>query len=225
MAKYTFAPGPTPNSVRAANGQVFNVPAGWILLPPGDATLTRRVKNAGDYWMVQERQGRRLMSRGVWAPADTIEKIRLELEAERATEGYAKRKVAGVKRREKAQVEYVEDFTAAVLTYLAFHPRHAALAQRLAQLVSEHATPVGSGTVARTKRIPVSQRAEAAVIAWLRHRTTAYDSMTIPPVKGHRRAVRRQLAQLSLELLSHYRHDTTPSPHCPLHLALNPPRR
>ena len=28
--------------------------------------------------------------------------------------------------------------------------------------VTDHATPVGSGTVARTKRIPVEQRAEAA---------------------------------------------------------------
>lgn len=53
--------------------------------------------------------------------------------------------------------------------------------------MTAHATPVGSGTVARTSRIPIERRAEAAVIAWLRHQTTAYDDMKIPRVKGRRR--------------------------------------
>jgi hypothetical protein len=35
----TFTPGPTPNTVRAADGTVKTVPEGWILLPPGDAAL------------------------------------------------------------------------------------------------------------------------------------------------------------------------------------------
>jgi len=48
--------------------------------------------------------------------------------------------------------------------------------------VSQHATPVGSGTVARTERIPIQQRAESAVIAWMRHQTTAYDNMKIARV-------------------------------------------
>lgn len=55
----------------------------------------------------------------------------------------------------QAQAEYVEDFQGAVVTFLDFHATHADLAARLAKLVTEHATPVGSGTVARTKRIPV----------------------------------------------------------------------
>ena len=46
----------------------------------------------------------------------------------------------------------VETFHQAVLMFLAFHPRHAELARRLARAVTEHATPVGSGTVARTRR-------------------------------------------------------------------------
>ena len=62
-----------------------------------------------------------------------------------------------------------------------------------------------AGTVARTKRIPVEQRAEAAVIAWLRHQTTGYDGMVIPRVKGKRREVRRMLAKRSKELLGRYR--------------------
>lgn len=201
----TFTPGPTPNTVKAADGKVLTVPDGWVLLPPGDAALTRRVKAAGDHWVVQEKKGRKVFARGVWAPATTIERIRAELEAERTTESFAKRKEADAKRREKAQEVYVEDFTGAVVSFLAFHPNHADLAQRLAKVVADHATPVGSGTVARTKRIPVEQRAEAAVIAWMRHQTTAYDSMPIPRVKGKRREVRRMLAQRSKELLARYR--------------------
>ncbi len=200
-----FTPGLTANSVKDTNGKVLTVPVGWVLLPPGDAALTRRVKAAGDHWVVQEKKGRKVFSRGVWAPATTIERIQAELDAERSTESFAKRKVADAKRREKAQESYVEDFTGAVVSFLAFHPAHSDLARRLAKAVADHATPVGSGTVARTKRIPVEQRAEAAVIAWMRHQTTAYDSMKIPRVKGKRREVRRMLAQRSKELLARYR--------------------
>jgi hypothetical protein len=49
MNDITFTPGPTPNSVRSADGNVLAAPEGWILLPPGDAALTRRVKAAGDH--------------------------------------------------------------------------------------------------------------------------------------------------------------------------------
>jgi len=220
MSDTTFNPGPTPNTVKSADGTILTVPAGWVLLPPGDAALTRRVKAAGDHWVVQEKKGRKLFSRGVWAPASTIERIQFDLEAARTTESFAKRKEADAKRREKAQEVYVEDFTGAVVTFLAFHPNHADLAQRLARVVADHATPVGSGTVARTKRIPVEQRAEAAVIAWMRHQTTAYDSMPIPRVKGKRREVRRMLAQRSKELLARYRRGEMNGEKCPLVKAL-----
>ena len=203
----TFAPGLDARTVRSADGNILNVPDGWELLPPGDAALTRRVKAAGDHWIVQEKKGRKLFSRGVWALAETIERVRAELEAERSTESFAKRKLTHAKRREKVQGQYVEDFTAAVVAFLA-------------RLVGDHATPVGSGTVARTKRIPVEQRAEAAVIAWMRHQTTAYDSMAIPPVKGKRREVRRLLAERSKELLQRYRGGEVVSDECPLKMAL-----
>jgi hypothetical protein len=216
----TFTPGPTPNTVCAADGSVKTAPEGWLLLPPGDAALTRRVKAAGAYWIVQEKKGRKVFSRGVWAPASTIERIRAELEAERSTEAYAKRKVADARRRDKAQAEYVEDFFGAVVTFLAFHPIHAELAERLARAVTDHATPVGSGTMARTKRIPVEQRAEAAVIAWMRHQTTSYDGMVMPRVKGKRREVRRMLAQRSKELLAQYRCGESAQEGCPLLKAL-----
>jgi len=221
MSDNIFTPGPTPNTVRTADGKVLTVPAGWVLLPPGDAALTRRVKAAGDHWVLQEKKGRRIFSRGVWAPAATIDRIRAELEVERSTESYAKRKAADACRREKVQSEYVEDFFGAVVAFLDFHPDQTDMAQQLGKAVTEHATPVGSGTVARTKIIPVEQRAEAAVIAWMRHQTTAYDSMKIARVKGKRREVRRMLAQHSKELLSRYRSGEAVSDDCPLLKALS----
>ena len=212
----TFSPGPTANTVRNAKGEVLVVPAGWQLLPPGDAALTRRVKAAGVHWVVAEMKGRKVFSRGIWAPRGAIETIRAALESERSTESFAKKKEASAKRREKIQAEYVEDFTAAVESFLNFHSTHRAVGYRLAKLVSDHATPVGSGTVARTKRIPVEQRAEAAVIAWMRHQTTGYDSMVIPRVKGKRREVRRMLARRSHELLHRYRLGEPIQETCPL---------
>src|SRR5437870_1585572 len=135
MTSQTFTPGPTPTTVRAADGTVKTAPDGWILLPPGDAALTRRVKAAGDHWVVQERKGRKIFSRGVWASAATIDRIRAELDAERSTEGFAKKKEADARRRDKAQAEYVEDFLGAVVAFLGFHANYAELAQQMARAV------------------------------------------------------------------------------------------
>jgi hypothetical protein len=55
--------------------------------------------------VVQEKRGRKTFSHGVWAPAATIDRVRAELEARRATEGYARRKGADARRRGKAQAE------------------------------------------------------------------------------------------------------------------------
>jgi hypothetical protein len=218
-AASTFTPGPIPNTVRAVDGTVLTVPDGWTLLPPGDAALTRRVKVAGNHWVVQEKKGRKAFSRGIWAPTTTIERIRAELERERATESYAKRKDAAARRRDEAQAEYVEDFFGAVVAFLAFHANHADLANQMAKAITDHATPVGSGTVARTKRIPIEKRAEAAVIAWMRHQTTGYDGMVIPRIKGKRREVRRMLAQRSQALLGYYRRGESVEG-CPLQRSL-----
>ena len=217
-----FLPGPNQGTVRAADGTVRPVPDGWILLPPGDAALTRRVKAAGLFWQVQEKRGRKIFSQGVWAPAKTIEELREQLVAERSTEQFAKKQVAAAARRERDQSDYVEDFRSAVLTFLRFHPTYAGVAERLATAVTEHATPVGSGTVARTKRIPIERRAEAAVIAWMRHQTTGYDDMKIARVRGERREVRRELARRSHELLHGYRRGERIDENCPLKTALRP---
>lgn len=214
-------PGPRPRTVRIEGGHVLSVPQGWELLPPGDAALTRRVKAGGPSWTVQEKKGRRTFSKGVWAPSARIEEIRADLVAERSTASYAKRRATDQKRRDKKQSVYVEDFRSAVVLFLNFDAYHGELASRLAAAVAAHATPVGSGTVARTQRIPIERRAESAVIAWLRHQTTAYDNMKIPRVKGKRREVRRMLAEESRRLLQRYRAGMTVDPEkCPLQRAL-----
>jgi hypothetical protein len=108
----------------------------------------------------------------------------------------------------------------------AFDARHADQAARLARAVTEHATPPGSGTAARTKRVDVGRRAEAAVITWLRHQMTIYDGMTIPRVKGQRREVRRFSARRSRRLLDAYRRgDPVDADRCPLSPGALPPVR
>jgi hypothetical protein len=215
------APGPKERTVRTSGGQILEPPADWDLLPPGDAGLTRRVKAAGPTWTVQEKKGRRTFSRGVWAPRQHIESARAALTAERSTEAHTKKRAADARRRERVHAEYVQEFQQATIEFLAFAPLYSELANRLAQAVTLHATPVGSGTVARTERIPIERRAEAAVIAWLRHQTTAYDELKIPRVKGKRREVRRMLADQSRSLLDKYRRgEPVPPAHCPLRKAL-----
>lgn len=204
----TVAPTKDARRVRAPDGTLLTAPAGWALLPPGDAGLTRRVKAAGPSWTVVEKVGRKLFSRGVWAPEEHIVRARAELEAERATPAYAKRRASDAARREREQAEYEVDFANEVLRFLAFAPPFAEMAKRFAVLVTAHATPVGSGTVARTERIPVERRAEAAVIAWMRHQTTGYDDMKVARVKGARREVRRELAEVSRALLDIHRRGT-----------------
>lgn len=206
--------------VKLADGTKTRPPDGWALLEPGDATLTRRVKAAGPSWTVQQQKGRKTFSHGVWAPAETIEAERARLEAERDTPDYKRRRAADLKRKASKHDEYVVEFHQSVLDFLAFDQRYQDLAEKLAEQVTAHATPVGSGTVARTTRISVDERSERAVIAWMRHQTTAYDHMKIPREKGKRREVRRALAQRSRALLDAYRGNGEPPDGCPLRSAL-----
>ena len=213
-------PGDRSHEVKTANGQVLVAPAHWVLVPPGDAALTRRVKAGGPHWLVKEKKGRRTFSRGVWAPAERVSAIEVALEGERRDPAYQRKLAAARKKRGEAHAEYAVDFRAAVFAFLDFAPRHEALANAMSQAIADHAVPVGSGTVARTKRIPIERRAEAATIAWLRHHTTGYDDMPIPRVKGMRREVRRLLAQRSRQLLGRYRRGEPAVAKCPLHAAL-----
>lgn len=216
-----LAPTPDPRVFVAPDGKRLSPPADWSCLPPGDAAITRRVKQAGPSWSVLEKKGRKLFSKGLWAPRLTIESVRAAIEAERSTEGYAKKRVVDVARRERTQAEYVVTFEEEVMSFLAFSSEWEPLARAMARKVAAHATPVGSGTVARTKRISVAERAEAAVIAWMRHQTTAYDRLDIPRIAGKRREVRRELARISRLVLDHHRRNVPHGIHgCPLCTAI-----
>lgn len=212
--------GPNDRQVKDAHGEVLRVPDDWVLVPPGDPALTRRVKTTGPSWVMQEKKGRRTFSHGVWAEKSRVETIREVLQLERADPAYGKRLELAKTRRLKAQEEYVVEFQNEVRSFLNFDGKYLDLETKFASLVSSFSTPVGSQTVARTKRIPVAERAEAAVIAWMRHETTAYDSMPIPRVKGKRREVRRMLANRSREILDQYRRGDEISVICPLWRAL-----
>lgn len=224
-ASLTLAPTADPNVFLSPDGVHHTPPPGWARLPPGDAGLTRRVKQAGPSWQVVEKRGRKVFSQGLWAPRENIEAARAALDAERGTEAYAKRLAAAGARRERDQAAYVVSFEVEVLEFLRFSPAWQALGREVARRVTAHATPVGSGTVARTKRISVTERAEAAVIAWMRHQTTAYDRMAIPRVAGKRREVRRELATISRAVLDLHRRDLGHAPGgCPLCAAVGEAR-
>lgn len=203
-----------------ANGNILSPPEGWTLLAPGDAGLTRRVKKHGQFWSLQEKKGRRTFSKGIFAPAFVIEQERGKLEEERSSESYKKRLASQQKRRSRQQEDYVMAFKNAVLDFLDFDVKFCEVAEKLAEAVTSHATPVGSGTVGRTSRIPIERRASSAVVAWLRHQTTSYDHMSIARVKGQRRVVRKMLAEKSIGLLEGYRRGDDPQPRCPLLQAL-----
>ncbi len=207
--------------VMSLQGDLLQIPQGWALLPPGDAALSRRIKKDGPSWTVKEPKGRKMFSKGIWAPADRIEFLRQQLILEREDPSYQKKLDAGRAKRERDQEVYKKEFWRAIIDYLNFHPDVEDLATDMASRITEHAIPVGSGTVARTKSIPIEQRAEAATIAWMRHQTTAYDHMTIPREKGKRREVRRMLAKRSKQLLDAYRSGEVDLMRCPLYEVLN----
>ena len=212
-----FAPTADPRIFLAPDGTRHAAPAGWECLPPGDAGLTRRVKSLGPSWAIIEKRGRKAFSKGLWAPREHIQAAKAALEAERSTPAYAKKRAAAGARREHEQAVYVVSFETSVLGFLRFAPRFEGLARSVARRVTEHATPVGSGTVARTERIPIERRAESAVIAWMRHQTTAYDRMAIPRVAGKRREVRRELATIARAVLDLHRRDAVhAAAACPL---------
>ena len=198
-------PGKIAGTVRTDRGETLSPPPGWALLPPGDAALTRKVKALGPSWSIQVKKGRKLFSQGVYADAANIDSARRQLTELRESAAYQRSRASAGLRRERKQETYEAEFFNETVRFLAFHPHYRELGEKLARAVTELAVPIGSGTVARTERIPLAARVEAAVIAWLRHQTTAYDRMRVERVKGRRREIRRGLARQSVELLEGYR--------------------
>ncbi|MFH1214904.1 MAG: DUF2293 domain-containing protein [Pseudomonadota bacterium] len=202
------------------SGEKLSPPDGWAFLPAGDAGITKKVTAKGIFWRVQARMGRRIISKGIWAPAETISSAKQQVEEVRSTKAYQKKLDSARQRRDRKQAEYAKEFCLEVRAFLAFAPRYEELEKEMAESIAVHAVSVGSGTVARTVMIPVEERAARAVIAWMRHRTTAYESMRIPRIKGKRREIRKMLATRSVELLKAYRDGLETPVGCPLKKAL-----
>lgn len=204
----------------ASDGSYFIPPKHWSFLAAGDAGVTRKVTARGLYKRVQVKKGRRLISLGIWAPSTIITEAREEVSATRRTDEYKYKLNKDRERRAKKQAEYELEFCKEIEKFLNFHNNFKAIEKRLAKLVTSHAIPVGSGTVARTQMISIEQRAARAVIAWMRHKTTAYDNLNIARIKGERRSIRRNLAQQSNQILNQYRKAGPIPKDCPLQKAL-----
>lgn len=209
------------------NGTVINEygrsetpPQGWIFLPAGDAAITRKVTAKKQYWKVQVKKGRRLISRGVWAPAEIVENARQAVVALRNAPDYTKKQENAARARQKKQEVYTREFEEAVRSFLSFDQRYHPVERAMARAITAHAIPIGSGTVARTSMIPLKERASKAVIAWMRHQTTGYDNMKIARIKGERRNIRKQLAAQSRSLLENYRQGKPIRKDCPLLIAV-----
>jgi hypothetical protein len=201
-------------------GKIIEIPQGWDFLPAGDPGITRKVTATTVCWRVQIRKGRRFIATGIWAASEVIDAAKREVDSIRATDSYKKNLESSQLRRAKKEEEYSVEFVNEVRRYLSFADCYSKYELMMARAVTTHAIPVGSGTVARTTMIPIEDRAAKAVIAWMRHKTTGYETMKIPLIKGKRREVRRLLAELSVNLLDKYRKGEELDDACPLHEAL-----
>ncbi len=217
----TFLITESDSRLKDKTGKVYSVPAGWQKLPSGDASITRKLKSLGPSWTVQEKKGRKSFSHGVWAAKEHIEAAKSLVEAQRADPKHQKKLAQAKVRREEKEVVFGTDFQQEIIKFLNFDKKHQALVEQLSVLVKEHAVPVGSGTVARSSSVTLDDKAALAVMAWMRHQTSAYDSTPVPRIKGARRELRRKIARQSERILAKYRSgDEVDFILCPLYKAL-----
>ncbi|TET41603.1 MAG: DUF2293 domain-containing protein [Dehalococcoidia bacterium] len=155
----------------------ISVPEGWELLESGDALLTRRVKVRGKYWEYYHELKTKAYDKklGIFAPANIIEEERRKISSERRTKEYEQRLQRSRKSREKKEAKYGEEFAEACFRFLNFDLVHEDLAWQIAWGATSVATDVGSGRVGRTGKLPLEEKAELAVRAFIRHNFTDYD--------------------------------------------------
>ncbi len=156
--------------------RVLQAPAGWELLPSGDAFVTRRVKTAGVYWSLWRPRGRdhphrRLL--GILAPAATVAQAREE--AAQTVVERSSRRAQGAAYRARKEDLYRQELAEAIVAFLGFAPEHAGLARSIATEAAQRAVEVGSRRVGRTRTISVGERAALAARALIRHRYTDYE--------------------------------------------------
>ncbi|MEH6344362.1 MAG: DUF2293 domain-containing protein [Bermanella sp.] len=217
----TFLVTQSDASLKDKDGKVFITPSDWANLPAGDASVTRKLKSLGPTWTVQEKKGRKTFSHGVWAAKEHIQEAKSLVEAQRSDPKHQKKLAQAKVRREEKEEVFGEDFQQAIITFLNFDKKYQTLVEELAVLVKEHAVPVGSGTVARSSSVTLQDKAALAVMAWMRHQTSHYDSTSVPRIKGARRELRRKIARQSEGILEKYRNGIDADLSlCPLYKAL-----
>lgn len=215
LDQISVSPGPR-NTLIDEYGKQITPPSDWDFLPAGDAGVTRRVTSKGKFWRVSIKKGKRTVSKGIWAPSATIQRACKEMAELRNSENYKRKLDSQRQKRNEKQLEFIGDFMHTVRKFLNFDQKYTEVERVMAIAISKHATPVGSGTVARSSNLTISEKASKATIAWMRHQTTAYDHMIIPKAKGARREVRKLLAHKSIELLANYRNGKPIKEGCPL---------
>lgn len=217
----TFLITQADKNLKDKSGNVFVVPKGWENLPAGDASITRKLKSLGPTWAVQEKKGRKMFSHGVWAAKENIEEAISLVKAIRSDPKHQKKLAQAKVRREEKEDVFGVDFQQAIIAFLNFDKKYQTLANDLSFLVKEHAVPVGSGTVARSASVSLNDKASLAVMAWMRHQTSNYDSTPVPRIKGARRELRKEIARQSERILAKYRNgEDADLTLCPLNRAL-----
>lgn len=203
------------------DGIIFLVPLGWENLPAGDASVTRKLKSLAPTWAVQEKKGKKIFSHGVWAATEYIQAAQALVALQRADPVNLNKLAQAKIRRDKNEAVFGEDFLQAIVQFLNFDPKYQSVMDKVAALIKEHAAPVGSGTVARSASVTIGDKASLAVMAWMRHQISHYDSIPVARVKGARRLLRRKIAQQSQCILAKYRNGSDIDVNaCPLYKAL-----
>ncbi|QZT38099.1 DUF2293 domain-containing protein [Halosquirtibacter xylanolyticus] len=201
-------------------GQEVSVPPQWVFLPAGDAGVTRAITKHKNYIRVKVLRGRRAISKGIWAPEALILEAKQRMEAMRSSESYQKQNLQRGIRRDQKQEVFKGALESAIKDKLSFHLCYKELEFKLAKAIADHSAPIGSGTVARSSRLTMEQKAERAINGWVRHHLTPYDQLKIARVKGARSMARKIMIEKGNEVLDIYRiGQERPSP-CPIQKSL-----
>ena len=147
----------------------LSLPVGWVFDPPGDVFVTREVKK-GTYRVLLKRRKGYTATLGVFCPEANL--AGAEKRWDETAEYRAWQRAIGQSLRERAEERYRAELEEAIIDLLGFRLQHAAMAREIARGAVAQATPVGSGRVGRTRRLPLSQRAEFAARTFICHRHT-----------------------------------------------------
>ncbi len=147
--------------------------AGYTLLPPGDAALTRRSKKHSDICgvlLTWNQRRKRFERKGQYVQADAISKAKVECVADEAKRALKNKKAAEV--RVVQDREYILEFA------LAIKRRYVNCPQGRELDIAEHACEKYSGRVGRTANAKLfdAKMIDLAVEAHIRHTETNYDN-------------------------------------------------